>query len=86
MRYARPACQSDALLRLAAWPRRIATAALAISASLVITAAYHLGFPEFRGPELIGPLIGNGVFAVYAKAKSLSSMVTTPFSRTLSPR
>jgi hypothetical protein len=62
------------------------TAALAVSASLVITAAYHLGFPEFRGPELIGPLIGNGVFAVYAKAKSLSSMVTTPFSRTLSPR
>jgi len=33
----------------------------ALLASLFITAAYHLGFTEFRGSALVAPLIGNGV-------------------------
>lgn len=37
---------------------------LAFVASLVVTAGYHLGFPEFRGPALLAPLIGNGLFAL----------------------
>ena len=30
-------------------------------ASLLVTVAYHLGYPEFRGSEVVGPVIGNGV-------------------------
>jgi hypothetical protein len=33
----------------------------ALLASLFIAAAYHLGFTEFRGSALAGPLIGNAV-------------------------
>jgi hypothetical protein len=33
----------------------------ALLASLFITAAYHLGFAEFRGPSLLAPLIGNAI-------------------------
>ena len=33
----------------------------ALLASLFITAAYHLGFTEFRGSALVAPLIGNAV-------------------------
>lgn len=32
---------------------------LALTASAGITAAYHLGFAEFRGPSVIQPVIGN---------------------------
>ncbi len=31
----------------------------ALLASIAITAAYHVGFTEFRGPALIAPLIGT---------------------------
>jgi hypothetical protein len=33
----------------------------ALLASLGITAAYHLGFDEFRGAAIVAPLIGNGI-------------------------
>jgi hypothetical protein len=33
----------------------------ALLASTFITAAYHLGFTEFRGPTLVAPLIGNAI-------------------------
>jgi hypothetical protein len=33
----------------------------ALLASLCITAAYHVGFTEFRGSALVAPLIGNGI-------------------------
>ena len=33
----------------------------ALLASLFITAAYHVGFTEFRGAALVAPLIGNGI-------------------------
>ncbi len=35
--------------------------ASALAASLIITALYHLGFSEFRGPSVLQPLIGNGI-------------------------
>ena len=38
--------------------------ATALAASLLVTAAYHFGYPEFRGPQLLGPLIGNAVLTV----------------------
>ena len=42
----------------------LGVAMLALTASLAVTAAYHLGYEEFRGAALIGPLLGNGVVAV----------------------
>jgi hypothetical protein len=33
----------------------------ALAGSLFITALYHLGFAEFRGPSLVQPLIGNAI-------------------------
>jgi hypothetical protein len=40
---------------------RLKWAVLSLIASLGVTAAYHLGFVEFRGPNLVQPLIGNGI-------------------------
>ena len=39
-------------------------AALALGASLLVTATYHLGYEEFRGPALMQPLIGNGLITL----------------------
>jgi hypothetical protein len=36
----------------------------ALGASLLVSAAYHLGFAEYRGPALLGPLVGNGLSTV----------------------
>jgi hypothetical protein len=40
---------------------RIVWGGVALLASLAVTAAYHLGFAEFRGAALIQPLIGNAI-------------------------
>jgi hypothetical protein len=37
------------------WPGRIAAGIVALAASLFVTAVYHLGYPEFRGPQIISP-------------------------------
>jgi hypothetical protein len=50
--------------RSTTWPDRLRRAALALGASLLITAAYHLGYEEFRGPALVQPLIGNGLLTL----------------------
>jgi hypothetical protein len=36
----------------------------ALAASLLVTAAYHLGYPEFRGVAVIGAMLGNAVFTL----------------------
>ena len=46
------------------WPGRIAVGVLALLASLLVTATYHLGYPEFQGSALLGPLVGAGVMSV----------------------
>lgn len=46
------------------WPGRLRTGALALAASVAVTAAYRLGFPEFRGPGVIRPLIGNAMITL----------------------
>jgi hypothetical protein len=43
---------------------RLARGAVALIGSLAVTAAYHAGFAEFRGPALLAPLIGNGLVTV----------------------
>jgi hypothetical protein len=44
--------------------RRVGWALAALAGSLAVTAAYHLGFAEFRGPTLVAPLIGNAMITV----------------------
>jgi hypothetical protein len=41
------------------FPGRILVGLLGILASLFVTVAYHLGYPEYRGAGLFGPVIGN---------------------------
>jgi len=40
---------------------RIGWGLAALAGSLLVTALYHLGFAEFRGPALVAPLIGNAI-------------------------
>jgi hypothetical protein len=49
----------------------------ALLASLFLTAVYHVGFPEFRGPALAAPLIGNGIvtLAYLASGSPLAALV-----------
>jgi hypothetical protein len=47
--------------QLRGWKGRVRWGGAALGASLAVTAAYHLGFPEFRGPTLVQPLIGNAM-------------------------
>ena len=51
-------------------PGRLLSAMVALAASLVVTAAYHWGFAEFRGPAIGQPLIGNALI-------TLSDLLTT---------
>jgi hypothetical protein len=41
------------------WQGRILVGIIAVLASVLVTTAYHLGFPEYRGKRLFGPVIGN---------------------------
>jgi hypothetical protein len=38
--------------------------ALAFLASLVVAGIYHLGYPEFRGPSVLGAMVGNGIMTL----------------------
>lgn len=57
-------CIGTRLGWMTSWPGRIVVGTLALLASLAVTTAYHLGFPEFQGPELIQPVIGNAIFTL----------------------
>jgi hypothetical protein len=46
------------------WSGRIAAGLLAVLASVLVTAAYHLGYPEFRGEDLKDPVIGNSIMSI----------------------
>lgn len=46
------------------WPGKIAAGLLALSASLVVTATYHLGYPEFQGIAVLWPVFGVGVMSL----------------------
>ena len=53
-----PAAVAYLLLRDEARRRRLRFAGLALLLSMVITATYHLGYPQFRGADLTQPEIG----------------------------
>lgn len=46
------------------WPGKIVVGALALLASLLVTFAYHWGYPEYRGKQIMAPLIGNGMMSL----------------------
>lgn len=52
-----------------------ARGAVALAASLFVTATYHLGYEEFRGSHLAQPLIGN---AVITAGYLMTGSVATP--------
>ena len=60
------------------WAGRIGSGLLALVASALITATYHAGYPEYRGPAMVGPVWGNTL-------QSLAYLATTnPLSAVLS--
>ena len=47
------------------WPGTILAGVIALMLSLLVTACYHLGFPEYRRRGgIAGPTIGNGVMSL----------------------
>jgi hypothetical protein len=46
------------------WPGKLGVGAAALVASLLVTAAYHVGYVEYQGPEMTGPVLGNGVMSL----------------------
>jgi hypothetical protein len=46
------------------WPGKIAAGVVALASSLCVTAIYHLGYSEFRGPQVGGPVLGNGILSL----------------------
>jgi len=43
---------------------QIALWVFALSASLIVTLCYHLGYPEYRGKQVMMTLVGNGIMTV----------------------
>jgi hypothetical protein len=43
------------------WPGKILVGGVALIASLLVTVAYHLGYPEYQRKGLVEPVIGNSV-------------------------
>ena len=48
-----------ALNLTSSWLGKILVGVIALSASVLVTTAYHLGYPEYRGKGMMGPVIGN---------------------------
>jgi hypothetical protein len=46
------------------WLGKIGFGIIGLLASFFVTTAYHLGYPEFRGKNIIWPNIGNGVLSL----------------------
>jgi hypothetical protein len=46
------------------WTGKAGFIGLGLLGSFLVTTAYHLGYPEFRGKKVIWPNIGNGVLSL----------------------
>jgi len=46
------------------WFGRIGVGIFGLLASFFVTTLYHLGYPEFRGKQVIWPNVGNGVLSL----------------------
>ena len=55
---------------------RLGRAAMALAGSALVTAAYHAGFREFQGPELLLPVLSNvGMTACYLISGSAAAPI-----------
>jgi len=61
-------------------PGRLLVALLAILASMLVTSAYHAGYPEFRGKRLVNANVGNTVMTlgVLVTNNPLAAMLCHP--------
>ena len=41
------------------WTGKVAAGAVGLIASMAVTAIYHLGYVEFRGDEVVEPVVGS---------------------------
>jgi hypothetical protein len=57
------------------WSGKGIRAVVALVASLLVTTAYHWGYVEFRGPQVIQPIIGNALITL---GYLLTTNPTTP--------
>lgn len=46
------------------WTGKVAAGAVGLIASMAVTAIYHLGYVEFRGDEVVEPVVGNSVMSL----------------------
>lgn len=46
------------------WYGKVGTGIIGLLASFLVTTAYHLGYPEFRGKKIIWPNVGNGILSL----------------------
>jgi hypothetical protein len=46
------------------WYGKVLVGIVALAASMLVTVAYHVGYPEFQGPKAVLPLIGNSVMSL----------------------
>lgn len=46
------------------WYGKIGLGLIGLIASFIVTTAYHLGYPEFRGKRVLWPNVGNGVLSL----------------------
>jgi hypothetical protein len=46
------------------WSGQIGLGGIALLASFIVTAVYHLGYPEYRGKKVIWAIFGNGILSL----------------------
>lgn len=46
------------------WLGKILVGAMALISSFAVTVEYHRGYPEYRGRDIVGPVIGNAVMSL----------------------
>ena len=49
---------------MGSWPGTVGAALVGLVASSYVTAAYHLGYPEFRGSAVAMPVLGNAIMSL----------------------
>jgi hypothetical protein len=60
------------------WYGKVGVGALALVASMLVIALYHLGYPEFRGPQVLLVVVGVGAQSLgYLLSRSPLASVTS---------
>lgn len=46
------------------WPQKMVAGVVAMLASIAVTVAYHVGYTEYHGADMVNPVIGNSLFSL----------------------